>query len=241
MKIALIGYGKMGKSIDELAQKRGHEIVARVGNSAFTSQEIANADVAIEFSQPSAAVENIYKCFEADVPVVVGTTGWYNQFPNIKAEALNNNKAIFTATNFSIGVNLFFNLNKKLAKMMNGFEDYDVKMNETHHIHKKDHPSGTASTLAEGIIDNLDRKNNYVGQLDTQNMSFEPFDLQIDCKREGEVFGFHEVVYTSPIDEIKISHNALSREGFALGAIVAAEWLKNKKGVFTMNDLLKFD
>lgn len=240
MKIALVGYGKMGKAIAALALEKGHEVVAKIDNANFASTDLNNADVAIEFTQPDAAVGNIYKCFEANVPVIVGTTGWYKEYESIAAFAKQNKKALFTATNFSIGVNIFFSLNKKLAEMMNQFGDYEVSMNETHHIHKLDHPSGTAVTLAEGILNNIDRKNNYVGLLENENPTINTLDLKIVSKRENEVPGFHEVVYESAIDEIKISHNAKNRQGFALGSITAAEWVKGKVGVFTMHDLLQF-
>ena len=240
MKIALVGYGKMGKAIAALAIEKGHEVDAKIDDADFTPTDLNNADVAIEFTQPDAAVGNIYKCFEANVPVVVGTTGWYNEYNAVAAYAKQHNKALFTATNFSIGVNIFFHLNKKLAEMMNQFEEYEVTMNETHHIHKLDHPSGTGVTLAEGIINNLDRKNNYVGLLENEKQALNALDLKIVSKRENEVSGFHEVVYESAIDEIKISHNAKNRQGFAMGSLIAAEWLKGKSGVYTMQDLLQF-
>ena len=240
MKVALVGYGKMGKAIEALAIERGHTIVAKIDSPNFQASDLNSADVAIEFTQPDAAVGNINKCFEANVPVVVGTTGWYNQYNEVSNYAIQNNKSIFTATNFSIGVNIFFHINKKLAEIMNNFSDYEVSMNEIHHIHKLDHPSGTAVTLAEGILNSIDRKNNYVGLLENENASLTPLDLKIMSKREKEVPGFHEIVYESEIDELKISHNAKSRKGFALGSIIAAEWLAVKTGVYGMSDLLKF-
>ncbi len=231
----------MGKAIEVIAKERGHTISAIINSSDFDPKQLANADVAIEFTQPEAAFDNILKCMEVNVPVVIGTTGWYKHYTELKDKANREGKTFFTATNFSIGVNILFHLNKKLAKIMNGFEEYDVRMDETHHIHKKDHPSGTASTLAEDIVDALDRKNNYIGRLEGQESDATPFDLQIVSKRENEVPGFHEVIYESPIDEIRISHNAKSRAGFAIGSVIAAEWLKGKTGVFGMNDLLNFD
>lgn len=240
MKIAIIGYGKMGKAIENLAVERGHEICATINSSDFTADDLNGADVAIEFTRPEAAADNIKRCFEADVPVVVGTTAWYQHYDELATIARNENKGLFTATNFSIGVNILFHVNRELARIMNAFPEYEVSMNETHHIHKKDHPSGTAVTLAEGIIDQLNRKNNYIGQLEGQTSPVDSFDLQIISKRENEVPGFHEITYKSDIDEIKISHNALNRKGFALGSIVAAEWMKGKKGVYGMSDLLKF-
>ena len=241
MNIAIIGYGKMGKTIEKIAIERGHTITARIGSGDFDESEIANANVAIEFTQPDAAYTNILKCFNTDVPVVVGTTGWYDKYQELSDLALNQNKTLFTATNFSIGVNILFHLNKKLAQIMNRFEEYDVTIEEIHHIHKKDHPSGTASTLAEGIIESVDRKNNYIGRLEGQSVNYSAFDLQVLSKRQEEVPGYHEVIYESEIDEIKLSHNAKSRSGFAIGAVLAAEWIADKKGVFGMQDLLNFD
>lgn len=241
MNIAIIGYGKMGQAIHKLAEQAGHTITHTLDTSDFSSEELKGADVAIEFTQPDAAVSNITKCFDAKVPVVVGTTGWYKEYELIADLASKRNGALFTATNFSIGVNILFHINKKLASIMNQFEEYDVAMNETHHIHKKDHPSGTAVTLATDLVNQLDRKKKYVGLLEGETEELSALDLRITSKRENEVPGFHSITYTSPIDEITISHNALNRKGFALGAIKAAEWLKGKKGVFTMNDLLNFE
>jgi 4-hydroxy-tetrahydrodipicolinate reductase len=241
MNIAIIGYGKMGKAIEQLALERGHTISAIIDSSDFTAKDLKDSNVAIEFTQPDSAYQNIKKCIMANVPVVVGTTGWYDQYQELKDLTLNSTSALFTATNFSIGVNILFHLNKKLGAIMNGFKEYDVTMNETHHIHKKDHPSGTAVTLAEGILNTLDRKNKYIGLLEGQKEAITPFDLQIISKRENEVPGFHEIKYESNIDEITISHNAKSRQGFAIGSIIAAEWLAGKKGVFNMQDLLNFE
>ena len=240
MKIALVGYGKMGKAIERIAIDKSHEIVARIKDANFGPEDLNNADVAIEFSVPEAAAKNIHTCFDAKIPVVVGTTAWYHEYNAIQKRAIAEGQALFTATNFSIGVNIMFHINKQLAKSMNAFTEYEVVMNETHHIHKKDHPSGTAVTLAEGIISSLDRKNNYVGQLKGEQAPSSAFDLQITSSRENEVPGFHEVVYKSDIDEIKLSHNAFNREGFAKGALTAAEWLAGKQGVFGMKDLLNF-
>lgn len=233
MKIALLGYGKMGKIIEQVAVDRGHEIVCRV-NSNADDVDLGTPDVAIDFSTPSAAASNIYRCFEANTPVVVGTTGWYDQFPAIEAEALKNDKALFYATNFSVGVNIFFELNKQLARVMNRFEEYDPSMVETHHCEKLDAPSGTAITLGEGIIDQLERKNTWLN-----DAAFKEDELTILSRREPDVPGTHEITYSSPIDEISIKHEAKNRMGFATGAVLAAEWLVGKTGVFTMRDLLK--
>ena len=241
MKIALIGYGKMGKTIEKVAVERGHTIVAAIDTSDFDPSEIKDADVAIEFTQPDAAAGNIKKCFDANVPVVVGTTSWYDSYDELSVIAKSNGKGLFTATNFSIGVNILFHLNSKLASIMNDFPEYEVQMDETHHLQKLDHPSGTAATLAEGIINSLDRKNKYIGLLEGQTKDGSAFDLQIISTREPDVPGFHKVTYESDIDEIVISHNAKNRLGFAQGAVRAAEWMKNKTGVFGMNDLLNFD
>ena len=230
----------MGKAIEAIAKERGHQITAVINQSNFALSDLNNADVAIEFSNPESAAANIERCFEAGIPVVVGTTAWYEHYERLSAIASKENKGLFTATNFSIGVNILFSINEQLAKIMNSFPEYEVSMNETHHIHKKDHPSGTAVTLAEGIISKLDRKNNYIGQLEGQTEAVKPFDLQIVSRRENEVPGFHEISYTSPIDEIKLSHNAFNRKGFAIGAVVAAEWMKGKTGVYGMKDLLNF-
>lgn len=237
MNIGLIGYGKMGKAIETIALERGHNIVLRA-NSNWNTADLALCDVAIEFSKPESALANIEKCLSMNVPVAVGTTGWYNSYEQIKTFALNNNKTLLTASNFSIGVNLFFKLNEFLAKLMNPYNQYDVSMEETHHVHKLDAPSGTAITLAEGVLNQIDRKNKWVGQLkDTNNPSSE-FDLNIVSHRIDEVPGTHNIKYTSSIDEIEIIHTAHNRNGFALGAVIAAEWLVDKKGVFTMKDVL---
>ncbi len=237
MNIGLIGYGKMGKAIETIALERGHNIVLRA-NSNWNTADLALCDVAIEFSKPESALANIEKCLSMNVPVAVGTTGWYNNYEQIKTFALNNNKTLLTASNFSIGVNLFFKLNEFLAKLMNPYDQYDVSMEETHHVHKLDAPSGTAITLAEGVLNQIDRKNKWVGQLqDTNNPSSE-FDLNIVSHRIDEVPGTHNIKYTSSIDEIEIIHTAHNRNGFALGAVIAAEWLVDKKGVFTMKDVL---
>lgn len=236
MKIALIGYGKMGHEIEKIALDRGHEIVCTIDlgeDNKFESDEFKSADVAIEFTSPESALNNYKRAFAADVPVVSGTTGWLENIDEIKKECSENGKTFFYASNFSLGVNLFFALNKKLAKMMNNYSDYNVRMEETHHIHKLDAPSGTAITLAEGVIENLDRKEAW--SLDKENNES---DLKITSFREGEVPGIHTVIYESDVDTITISHDAKSRKGFALGAVVAAEFTKDKKGFLGMEDLL---
>jgi 4-hydroxy-tetrahydrodipicolinate reductase len=233
MKIALLGYGKMGKVIEKIALERNHEIVARI-NTAAEMADLNNADIAIDFSTPSAASGNIYKCFESNIPVVVGTTGWYDQFPAIEADAMDKGKSLFYATNFSIGVNIFFELNRKLAETMNRFPAYDAEIVEIHHKEKLDAPSGTAITLGEAMIDELDRKNSWI-----KGEAFKEEELSIVSLREPDVPGTHEIKYSSSVDEISIKHEAKNRMGFATGAVLAAEWLLGKTGVFTMRDLLK--
>lgn len=240
LKIALIGYGKMGKTIEQVSKERGHKIVARIDCGDFKPTDLHQADVAIEFTQPSVAHLNIAKCFDADIPVVVGTTAWYEHYETLAQRAISEKKTLFTATNFSIGVNVLFHINEHLGRIMNNFKQYDVHMTETHHVQKLDHPSGTAVTLAEGILSQLDRKNNYIGLLEGQKFSLSPLDLHIECKRSEGVPGYHAVTYESEIDEITLSHNAKNRLGFAQGAVLAAEWVATKKGVYGMKDLLQF-
>lgn len=238
MKIALIGYGKMGKTIEQIAVSRGHEIVSIVdinNPEEIHSDNFKSADVAIEFTIPASAFNNYMNCFAAGVPVVSGTTGWLDRIGEIKEKCEKEGKTFFYASNFSIGVNIFFALNKYLAKIMNNFPAYDVKMTETHHIHKLDAPSGTAITLAEGIIENMDRKDRW-----TLETAEQPTDLPIHAIREGEVPGIHEITYESDVDYITIKHDAKSRAGFALGAVIAAEFTAGKKGFLGMEDMLKF-
>ena len=237
MKIALIGYGKMGHAIEQIALQRGHEIVSVIdvnNQEDFTSDAFKSADVAIEFSMPAVAMDNYRRAFAAGVPVVSGTTGWLEHLPEIK-EACKAGQTFFYASNFSLGVNIFFALNKYLAKIMNDFPAYDVRMVETHHVHKLDAPSGTAITLAEGLIDNIERKNKWVeGKEPAED------EIVICSVREGEVPGIHTVIYESDVDTISITHDAKSRMGFALGAVIAAEFTCGKKGFLTMQDMLKF-
>ncbi len=237
MNIALIGYGKMGKTIEQIARDRGHRIVAIIdinNPQDFDSENFKKADVAIEFTKPDTAFDNYMKCFAANIPVVSGTTGWLDRLSVIK-EKCNEGQTFFYASNFSIGVNIFFALNKYLARIMNKFPAYEVSMTETHHIHKLDAPSGTAITLAEGILEHVDRKKEW--KLDTgENKE----DLVIKAIREGEVPGIHEIRYDSEVDYISIKHDAKSRAGFALGAVIAAEFAAGKKGFLGMEDLFKF-
>ena len=240
MKIALIGYGKMGKAIEEIAIQAGHIITEKFDLDGFESSDIANADVAIEFTRAEAVKNNIIKCFDANVPVIVGTTGWYEHFDEICKIATKQNKTLFYSTNYSLGVNIFFEMNKFLAKMMNENNLYEPTITESHHIHKLDSPSGTAITLAEGIISNFNRKKQWVNTINSNIKSTNEFDLNIHSIREDEVPGTHTVIYKSKIDNIIITHQAHNRLGFATGAVKAAEWVKDKKGVFTMKDMLSF-
>ncbi|MDQ3048429.1 MAG: 4-hydroxy-tetrahydrodipicolinate reductase [Bacteroidota bacterium] len=236
MNIALIGYGKMGKEIEQIAVSRGHNIILIVdaeNASSYTSEELKRADAAIEFSTPESAVKNIRKCFEANVPVVVGTTGWLDHLNQVTSECGEKQAALFYASNYSIGVNLFFKLNEYLAKLMNTYPDYDVTMEEIHHVHKLDAPSGTAISLANQVIGNMNQKQKWVNEA-TQNKN----EVGIISKRLDEVPGTHTVTYNSPVDEISITHIAHNRKGFALGAVIAAEWMQGKKGVYGMNDLM---
>ena len=238
MKIALVGYGKMGKAIEQIARERGHEIVSIIdinNPQDFASEAFRSADVAIEFTSPATAYGNYLKCFEAGVPVVSGTTGWLDKMPEIKRMCSEEGKTFFYASNFSIGVNIFFAVNKYLAKIMNNFPSYDVRMTEVHHVHKLDAPSGTAITLAEGILENIDRKERW-----TLNTAEAPTDLPIQAIREGEVPGIHEITYESEADIISIKHDAKSRAGFALGAVLAAEFTARKKGFLGMSDMFHF-
>ena len=233
MKIALLGYGKMGKTIEEIALNRGHEIVLKIEEDIVTYEiNKMEIDVAIDFSVPKAAFKNITTCFENNIPVVCGTTGWLDDYEKAVEICKKEDSAFIYASNFSVGVNLFFELNKKLAKMMNGMDDYAVEIEEIHHTQKQDAPSGTAISLAQQVIAENDKKNNW--QLDHAAAD----EIAIKAKRIEDVPGTHTVSYKSKIDSIEIMHTANSREGFALGAVIAAEWLKDKQGVFTMQDVL---
>ena len=241
MKIALIGYGKMGHIIERIALERGHEIVSKIdvdNQEEFNSEAFASADVAIEFTIPTKAIENYRKAWAAGVPVVSGTTGWNAILPELKKEIAENGYTLFWASNFSLGVNLFFELNKRLAAMMNRYANYDVTMTEIHHTEKKDAPSGTAITLAEGILENIERKSEWV--LSNAQCNMQNAQLGIEALREGKVPGTHIITYDSEVDSITIKHEAKSREGFALGAVVAAEFLVGKPaGFYSMSDLMK--
>ena len=231
MKIAIVGYGKMGKIIAEIAEKRGHEIVAKLSETP-TIENLNGAEVAIEFSNPEVAFNNIKVCLENKIPVICGTTGWLAQKPEIEQIAVENNTAFLYGSNFSLGVNLFFALNEKLADLMKNFSNYQVQLEEIHHIHKLDAPSGTAISLAEGIIKNDSRFDAWKLDETKENQ------LGIFAIREDEVPGTHSVFYKSEVDEIEIKHTAFNRNGFAIGAVIAAEWILGKEGNFSMKDVL---
>lgn len=235
MKILLLGYGKMGKAVEQIALERGHQIAGRIDQNNHEELSGIQADVAIEFSQPEAAYENLQYCLENNIPVLCGTTGWLHQKAAIEKLTHSCNGAFFYASNFSIGVNLFFKLNQQLARMMNNFTHYDVSIDEVHHLEKKDAPSGTAITLAEGIMKEISAKKKWV-----KKESKNPDDLLITSFRIDQVPGTHLVKYSSAIDDIEIRHIAHSREGFARGAVMVAEWLPGKKGVLGMEDFLQF-
>ncbi len=246
MKIALIGYGKMGKAIHQIAQEKNERLGKKVydvsliidvdNRKSITKEELQQVDVAIEFTSPHTAVDNIKWCFDADVPVVVGSTGWTEKLDKIKQFAIDNNKAFLFAPNFSIGVNVFFEVNRYLAQIMNDLDEYDVSMEEIHHTEKKDAPSGTALHAALDVIHRLKRKSNWEN-VDTNDNST----LTIISKRIDNVPGTHVVTYESSIDKIDLIHTAHNRKGFAGGALLAAEWLQNKKGAFSMEDVLGFN
>lgn len=236
MKIAIIGYGKMGKEIEQVALDRGHEVLLKIDESNINhvkKETLQDIDVAIEFSNPESAFSNINLCFDHNVPVVSGTTGWLDKFDEVVQRCKKENKTFFYASNYSIGVNLFFKLNSHLAKMMNKFNAYDVHVEETHHIQKLDAPSGTAITLTEELLNQLDRKKKWEKEAASNSDS-----IAVKSFREGKVPGNHKVTYESSFDKIMIEHNAKSRKGFALGAVLAAEHIAGKTGYFTMNDML---
>lgn len=237
MNIALIGYGKMGKAIENIALEKNHSIVLKIDihNAAdFTTANLSKADVAIEFTGPHSAVANIKKCIDAGIPVVSGSTGWLKEWEEVKAYCEANNGTLIYASNYSIGVNLFFEINKQLAALMDGYPEYDITMKEVHHTEKKDAPSGTAITLAEQVLNRINRKKNWVNDASTGNNT----ELSIVSERIDPAPGTHHVKYSSAIDDIEIIHTAHNRIGFAGGAVKAAEFAKDKKGIFGMKDVL---
>jgi 4-hydroxy-tetrahydrodipicolinate reductase len=245
MRIAILGYGKMGRIIEQFATERGHDIVLKVNVDNTEDLTLANlkkADVAIDFSTPDSALSNIELCFDAGVPVVVGTTGWYGHLQTVKNKCEEGNNTLLYASNFSIGVNVFFFVNKVLAKIMNRYPQYEVQVEEIHHTQKIDSPSGTAMTIAEGILNELDRKNEWVNELIGSGEEFivKPDQLLIESHRIEDVPGTHTVIYSSEVDDIEFKHKAHSRAGFALGAVLAAEWLEDKTGFYNITDMFDF-
>jgi 4-hydroxy-tetrahydrodipicolinate reductase len=236
MRIALIGYGKMGKTIEGIALQRGHTVDLKIhleNMQDFTKENLQQCDVAIEFTGPHSAKENILKCIEAGIPTVSGSTGWIESLPEVEKYCKEKNGSFLYASNFSVGVNIFFEVNKKLAQLMKAHDDYAISLEEIHHTQKKDAPSGTAITLAEQILAEVPRKNKWVN-----NESQKPEELSIISKREDPAPGTHSIKYSSDIDDIEIIHTAHNRQGFALGAVLAAEYICNKKGIFSMKDVL---
>lgn len=245
MKIALLGYGKMGQMIEKFALQRGHSIVLKIGAGEvfqLDADMLKDTDMAIDFSAPDVVLDHIETCFKANVPVIVGTTGWYSQLQEVKNACMDSNNTLLYGSNFSVGVNLFFAANKHLAKLMSAYPVYDVQVEEVHHTQKLDAPSGTAITIAEGIIEANSNKTEWVNQLgDTMpDQVLKPDQLLINSLRIDEVPGTHTVVYSSEVDEIMFQHTAHNRAGFALGAVVAAEWLENKQGFYSVEDVFNF-
>ena len=234
MKIALFGYGKMGKVIDKIAKKRGHKIIYRIDENSI-NYDLKKVDVAIDFSTPKAAFSNINMALENSIPIISGTTGWLDNYNKAVKLCNEKNGAFLYASNFSLGVNIFFEINRQLAKIMSNHPEYVIKMKEIHHIEKIDAPSGTAITLAESIIKETDY------QKWSLNKDFKENEISIEAQRLSDKTGTHEVIYKSDIDEIKIKHAAVNREGFGLGAVIAAEWLIGKKGVFSKKDVVNIN
>tara|TARA_B100001109_G_scaffold255856_1_gene261711 strand:- start:739 stop:1455 length:717 start_codon:yes stop_codon:yes gene_type:complete len=238
MKLAIIGYGKMGKEIEKIALERNHEVILKIDSKnthLLTDGSLAEADAAIEFSKPEKAVENILACFEAEVPVAVGTTGWYKEWEEVQDECESQDACLLTATNFSVGVNLFFELNRKLAQLISKRGEYKAQIKEIHHTQKLDSPSGTAISLADDLIERHPAYSKWVNEESKEESS-----LEILSYRESSVPGTHEIIYDSSIDEISIKHTAKNRKGFALGSVLAAEFIQNKIGIYTMKDVLNF-
>lgn len=246
MNIVLLGYGKMGQLIEKFAVKRGHQVVLVVdkdNRDKITVEDIKAGDVAIDFSEPAAATDNITLCFEAGLPIVVGTTGWYEHLEEIKAVCLETEQSLLYGSNFSIGVNVFFYINRMLAKAMAPYKQYEAQVEEIHHIHKLDSPSGTAITIAEGIIDSIAEKTKWVNELigEGEGLIPKPDELLIESHRIDEVPGTHTVLYSSEVDQIEFKHTAHNRAGFALGAVAAAEWLVGKKGFYQVTEMFDFN
>ncbi len=236
MNILLIGYGKMGKMIEDIALLRNHNIAYVIDKEEdWNNLDVKEIDVATDFSSPYTVVDNIVACFNRNIPIVVGTTGWYGRLNEFRDLAIQEQKGLFVASNFSIGMSIFNKINEQLAILMNAQPSYDVSIEEIHHIHKLDAPSGTAITLAETIIDNLDRKTNWELNCEDEKSNI----INVTAQRIGEVSGTHSVTYSSEVDDIIITHQAHNRKGFALGAVLAAEFMKGKTGFYGMKDLIK--
>ncbi len=248
MKIALLGYGKMGKIIEKIAHDRKHEIVLKIdqdNQQDLTAENLQLADVAIEFSTPGTVLNNIEQCLNAGTPVIVGTTGWYSSLPALKQRYEQSNTAMLYATNFSVGVNIFFHVNKILAKLMSNYPYYEVQVEEIHHTQKLDSPSGTAITIAEGIIDNIGTKKEWVNSLNADGAESDAAtitadQLLIESHRVENVPGTHTVIYDSEVDSIEFKHTAHNRNGFALGAVLAAEWIQGKQGFYSVDAMFDF-
>ncbi|MDB4905043.1 MAG: 4-hydroxy-tetrahydrodipicolinate reductase [Mucilaginibacter sp.] len=248
MKIALLGYGKMGRIIEKIAIDRKHQVVLKIDHDnqhELTAENLQMADAVIEFSTPASVISNIEHCFNARVPIVVGTTGWYNELQQVKQQCEQSGNSLIYATNFSVGVNIFFHVNRMLAKLMNNYPYYDVQVEEIHHTQKLDSPSGTGITIAEGIIANLDSKKEWVNVLttdeaETADENIKSDQLLIESLRINNVPGTHTVIYDSEVDMIEFKHTAHNRNGFALGAVMAAEWIQNKKGFHSVEDMFDF-
>ncbi|MGN8071549.1 4-hydroxy-tetrahydrodipicolinate reductase [Mucilaginibacter sp. 22184] len=247
MKIALLGYGKMGKIIEKIAISRKHEIVLTIDHDTMddlTVENLQKADVVIDFTMPASVLGNIKHCFDAGIPIVVGTTGWYDQIPQIKQLCEQGNNTLLYGSNFSVGVNIFFHVNRLLAKVMNNYPYYDVQVEEIHHTQKLDSPSGTAITIAEGILDNLETKSEWVNVLTTDDKQDDDTvsnnQLLIESLRIDSVPGTHTVIYDSEVDTIEFKHTAHNRNGFALGAVLAAEWIQGKKGFYSVDAMFDF-
>jgi len=239
LNILIIGYGKMGKEIDAVALSKGHQIVYRIDSlKDWNLLEVNRVDVAIDFSMPEIAIENIHKCLDLKIPLVMGTTGWYNQLQEVEEEVKKRNAAFLWASNFSLGVNITFYLNQKLAKIMSEFNDYEAQIHEIHHTQKLDAPSGTAISLAKGILLNTSKYKSW--KLIENEQTPQENSLPISYSREGDIKGTHIISYENEIDKISLKHEAKSRKGFAVGAVLAAEWLKGKHGFFSISDVLGF-
>lgn len=245
MKIAILGFGKMGQIIEQFATERGHDVVLKVNADnleELTVSNLKNADVAIDFSTPDCVLQNIALCFDAGVAIVVGTTGWYGRLQEVKNQCIEGNNTLLYASNFSVGVNVFFFVNRVLAKIMNRYPQYEVQVEEIHHTEKLDSPSGTAMSIAEGIIGELNRKNEWVNELigSHSELITKPDQLLIESHRIEDVPGTHTVIYSSEVDDIEFKHKAHSRAGFALGAVLAAEWVYGKNGFYDITDMFDF-